>query len=1040
MRNKGFFWFFTILLIAVSIYQISFSFIGSNIEEKAEQHAEERVEELKAKAGKEDVKLPNGTYVNFEKNNEATALARAAFVNELLKEKNNQEVFFGNTFNDIKEKSVSLGLDLKGGMSVTLELSMADLVKNAALNPRDLHFKKPYDAALEAYNSEGGDFIDLFVEKHQELYPDRRLIREFSTQEVLADLSNKAPDDEVTDYLRNLSEGALDGVETIMENRINQFGVAQPNITKDNNQNRLYIELPGVKDQATVRDRLQSTANLEFFLAVKGQEIGGFFNDLLVQSKDGADDDEFEDLFSDEEDSTQVDSTEVDAAQDSMQTENDNDVAAMGDSTDTSSTLEDELAAEESEAEDTSSVELTEFGRMFQVNIDSDNQFRNSPRLGFAKAGDTSKINKIISEKAEELMMDNIRFMWDANAIDNPDSDTLYYTLYALKIPQDLKARVGGDDIESSRVSVDPNDGTIGVSVSMSGRGSEEWAEMTSENVGNFIAISMDDKVFSAPIINGPITGGQTLISGNFTSEEAKALTNLLNAGALPAPCVIVDEAVVGPTIGAENSRSGLISFAVALAIVLIYMVFYYGRAGLVADLALLINIVLIVGFLAAFGAVLTLAGIAGIVLTIGMSVDANVLIFERIREEVAEGKGMKLSIKDGYKNALTSIVDANVTTLLVAIVLKTFGTGPIESFATTLIIGIFTSVFAAVVITRLIFESQISRKKVFKFSTPITKGAFKNLNFQFLKNRKKFYIVSAILVIAGIVMLTTRGLKPSVEFAGGRTYETMFEQPVAQNVESLKTLLRENLVEENGASASVEVKMRNSSYRVEISTDYKQNVPNAEGDVRQEVLAALAKVEDKYGVAEIKNSRSVSPSISEELKQSSFVSIILSLIIIFVYILIRFGKWQYGLGALIAMGHDVVIVLGLFALLHGVLPFNMEVDQAFIAAILTVVGYSINDTVVVFDRLREYLNKYRRKDRKEIMNLALNSTLSRTINTSLSTFVVLLVIFLFDGGAIKGFIFALMVGVIVGTYSSVCVATPIVADLVKGDKRKVEE
>ena len=1034
MRNKGFFWFFTILLIAVSIYQISFSFIGNSIEEKAEQRAQERVEELKAKAGNEDVKLPNGTYVNFEKNNEAKALAKAAYVNELLKEKNNQEVFLGNTFNDIKEKSVSLGLDLKGGMSVTLELSMADLVKNAALNPRDLHFKKPYEAALDTYNAEGGDFIDLFVQKHQELYPERKLIREFSTQEVLADLSNKASDEEVTDFLRNLSEGALDGVETIMENRINQFGVAQPNITKDDNQNRLYIELPGVKDQATVRDRLQSTANLEFYLAVKGQEIGGFFNDLLVQSKEGVDDDEFEDLFSDEEDSSAVD-----AAQDSTQLNEEANDVAVADSMDTTSSIEDELAAEESDAEDTSSVELTEFGRMFQVNIDSDNQFRNSPRLGFAKSSDTAKINKIINDKAEELMMDNIRFMWDANAIDNPDSDTLYYTLYALKVPQDLKARVGGDDIESSRVSVDPNDGKIGVSVSMSGRGSEEWAEMTSENVGNFIAITMDDKVFSAPIINGPITGGQTLISGNFTSEEAKSLTNLLNAGALPAPCVIVDEAVVGPTIGAENSRSGLISFAVALAIVLLYMVFYYGRAGLIADLALLINIVLIVGFLAAFGAVLTLAGIAGIVLTIGMSVDANVLIFERIREEVAEGKGMKLSIKDGYKNALTSIVDANVTTLLVAIVLKTFGTGPIESFATTLIIGIFTSVFAAVVITRLIFESQISRKKVFTFSTPITKGAFKSLNFQFLKNRKKFYIVSTILVIAGIVVLSTRGLKPSVEFAGGRTYETKFEQPVAQDVEKIKSLLRENLVEENGAPASVEVKMRNSNYRVEISTDYKQNVPNAQGEVEQEVLAALATVEGQYGVAEIKNSRSVSPSISEELKQSSFISIILSLIIIFVYILIRFGKWQYGLGALVAMGHDVVIVLGLFALLHGVLPFNMEIDQAFIAAILTVVGYSINDTVVVFDRLREYLNKYRRKDRKEIMNLALNSTLSRTINTSLSTFLVLLIIFLFDGGAIKGFIFALMVGVIVGTYSSVCVATPIVADLVKGDKNKEE-
>ena len=1030
MRNKGFFWFFTILLVVVSIYQISFSFIGNSIEDEAEELAIERVEALKAEANGEDVMLPNRTEpINFEEDNEAYALAKAAFINEILKEKNDEEVFLGNTFKDIKEKSVSLGLDLKGGMSVTLELSMSDLVKNAALNSRDLHFIKPYEAALEEYNAKGGDFIDIFARKHAELYPDRKLIREFSTEQVVSEITNKATEDEVKSYLRGLSEGALDGVQTVMENRINQFGVAQPNITQDNNLNRLYIELPGVKDQATVRRRLQSTANLQFFLAAKGQELGGFFNELLVERSEEVNDDEFDDLFEDDSTSTK-DSTITDSA---------NSVSEI-DSMDSTSSLADELAAEEdSKPEDTASMKLTDFGKMFRVNIDQNNQFQNSPQLGFAKADDTSKVNGILNAKAEELMMDNIEFVWGANSIKFQDNDTLYYTLFALQIPQDGKARVGGQDIDDARVSVDPDNGEIGVSVKMSDQGAQEWSEMTSENVGNFIAITMDNKVFSAPIINGPITGGETLISGSFTSEEAKALTNLLNAGALPAPCVIVDEAVIGPTIGAENSRSGLISFAIALTLVLIYMVFYYGRAGLVADIALVLNIILIVGFLAAFGAVLTLAGIAGIVLTIGMSVDANALIYERIREEIAEGKGMKLAIKDGYRNALSSIIDANVTTLLVAIVLKTFGTGPIESFATTLIIGIFTSVFAAVVITRLVFESQISRKKSFQFSTPLTKGAFKSINLQFIKNRKKFYILSALLVIGGLAVLFTRGLKPSVEFSGGRTFETVFEKPVASETEEIKALLREKLQEE-GASASVEVKMRNSDYRVEISTDYLMNVPNSQERVSVEMMDALESREDKYGTATIQNSRSVSPTISEELKQSSTVSIILSLIIIFVYILIRFGKWQYGLGAIVAMAHDVIIVLGLFALLHGVLPFNMEIDQAFIAAILTVVGYSINDTVVVFDRLREYLNKYRRKERKEIINSALNSTLSRTINTSLSTFIVLLTIFIFDGGAIKGFIFALMVGIIVGTYSSVCIATPIVADLVKGDKNKKEE
>lgn len=1035
MRNKGFFWFFTILLTIVSLYQLSFSFIGGGIEQEAEELAIQRVEELKAEAGEETVPLPNGTEVNFVKDVEAEDMAKAAFINEILKERNKEEIFLGNTYKDVKDKSISLGLDLKGGMSVTLELSMPELVRSAALNPRDLFFAKPYDAALEVYNSEGGNFIDLFAEKHAEINEDRLLIREFSSTEVVAEIGNKASNEDVIDYLNGLSDGALEGVETIMENRINQFGVAQPNITQDIESNRLYIELPGVKDQATVRDRLQSTANLEFFLAAKGTEIGGFFNELMVESDD---DGSLEDLLDEDEEEEENDDTveenDETAETDSLDIAESDTTAAEEDEDDFLADLDDE------EAQDSSDVKLSEFGRLFRVNINQENQFTEGPQLGYSKAKDTTRVNELISSHAEKLMMENIKFVWSAKPVEFTENDTLFYTLYALQIPEDGKARVGGSDIDDARVSVDPNDGSVGVSVKMNSRGTEEWGDMTAENVNNFIAITMDDKVFSAPVINGAIRGGETLISGGFSTEEAKSLTNLLNAGALPAPCVIIDEAVIGPTIGAENSRSGLISFGIALLIVLIYMIFYYGRAGVVADIALVTNIIFIVGFLGAFGAVLTLAGIAGIVLTIGMSVDANVLIFERIREEVAEGKGMKLAVKDGYKKALSSIIDANVTTLLTAIVLKTFGTGPIESFATTLIIGIFTSVFAAVVITRLIFEYQMDRKKKLTFSTKITKGAFKDINFQFVENRKKFYIVSGFLVIGGLAMLFTKGLKPSVEFSGGRTYETVFDQPVADKVEDIESVLRASLVDENLVEASVEVKKRNSDFRVEIATDFLQDVPNSQEQVENAVLDALNGAKDEFGTPVIENSRSVSPTISNELQKSSLIAIILSLIIIFVYILIRFGKWQYGLGALIAMGHDVIIVLGLFSLLYGVLPFNMEIDQAFIAAILTVVGYSINDTVVVFDRIREYLVKYRRRNRKDVINDALNSTLSRTINTSLSTFVVLLTIFIFDGGAIKGFVFALMVGVIVGTYSSLCIATPALVDLVKDEEEEDEK
>lgn len=1025
MRNKGFFWFFTILLVVVSIYQITFSFVRSNIESEAESQAIEEVEKLKASVAEGDsAKLPNGTYVNFTTDREAYDLAKSAFINDFLKRKNDEKVFLGNTFMQVKQKSVSLGLDLEGGMAVTLELSISELVKNAALNPQDLYFQKPFNEAMDEYNSHGGDFIDLFVASHKKNFPDRPLIREFSTSEVVAKITNRASDNEVRDYLKGLSDGALEGVETIMSNRINQFGVAQPNITKDIAANRLYIELPGVKDEQTVRNQLQSTANLEFYLAYKGTELGHLMNELLVETETDVfgDDDDFEDLFSDDEEEDDLFADEV---EDTLE--------EVADSLTAELDLEEEI--EELDEIEEAEVKLSSFARIFSPNIDA-GRYMDSPNLGYAKATDTSTINQILNDKASDMMMDDILFVWDAKGIKS-DQDTLVYSLFALKVPEDGKARVGGKDIEHASLSIDPNTGERGVSIEMGDVGAEEWGQMTTENVGNFIAIMMDNKVYSAPIINTPITGGQTLISGQFTVEEAQGLSDLLNAGALPAPCIIVDEAVVGPTIGAENSRAGLMSFGFALMLVLIYMVFYYGKAGIVADIALVTNIVLLIGFLAAFGAVLTLAGIAGIVLTMGMSVDANVLIFERAREEIRQGKGMQLVIKDGYKNALPSILDGNITTLLVAIVLKVFGSGPIESFAITLIIGIFTSVFSAVIITRLIFERQLAKKKEFKFSTPTTKNFFTNTNIQFIQNRKKFYILSGILLIIGIGALSTKGLKPSVEFTGGRTYEMVFENPVGQDVESMNAILRENLIEENGSSASVEVKVRNSDYRVEIATDYLQKVPNSENQVRNDIIKAF-ETNEYYGTPSVENSRSVSASVSEELQKSSTIAIIFSLLIVFVYILIRFKGWQFGLAAVIGMTHDVLIVLGIFALLHGIMPFNMEVDQAFIAAILTVIGYTINDTVVVFDRIREFLAKNKTGEVIPIMNNAINTTLGRTINTSSTTFIVLSTIFIFDGGAIKGFIFALMIGVIVGTYSSVCIASPIAADLIKGKRDKL--
>jgi SecD/SecF fusion protein len=548
----------------------------------------------------------------------------------------------------------------------------------------------------------------------------------------------------------------------------------------------------------------------------------------------------------------------------------------------------------------------------------------------------------------------------------------------------------------------------------------------------------MDDLVFSAPNVINPIKDGNTQITGNFSVEDADNLAGLLNGGALPAPCVIKEQMKVGPTIGAANAQAGLVSFAIALLLVFIYMVFYYGKAGIVADIALFANILFIFGALASFGAVLTLAGMAGIVLTIGMAVDANVLIFERIREEQAAGKDLKSAVDTGFQKALSSIIDANVTTLLTAIVLKVFGSGPIESFATTLIIGIFTSVFAALVISRLIINMWLKKKSTITFETKLTKGAFKKFNIDFLGKRKMFYTISSIMIVGGIIAIVGRGLNPSVEFTGGRTFGVKFEKTTDGNVEAIKKAVLAEFNTGEVDKSSLEAKTKANSYFLEISTNYKRADEGANELVKEKLLTGLKTVESKVGVGTITESRSVSPSVSDELLTSSMWAIILSLIVIFAYILLRFGRWQYSTGAILAMMHDVIIVLSLFALLHGILPFNMDIDQAFIAAILTVIGYSINDTVVVFDRIRENLSIYKGTDEKENINKSLNSTLSRTINTSMTTFIVLLIIFIFGGAAIKGFIFALMVGVIVGTYSSLFIATPLLVDLSK--KVKIEE
>ncbi len=981
MRNKGFFWFLTTLLTAVCLYQLSFTWVASSEEKKAERKASKEVKKAKKEAQSTNniYVLPNNTKVDFSKP-EGEEIAKSAFINEILKDKAEKSVYpvFGSTFSEVKKRSLAFGLDLVGGMSVTLEISIPDLVKNYVRNTRSLDFKKPFENALDEYAKKGGNFIDIFASKYKEVHGNDKMYKIMSITEIDV-LKGKDTDAQVISFLKDMASSSMEGVEQIMNRRINQFGVAQPNIQKDPNKNRLYVELPGVQDEVTVAEKLQSTANLQFFETYVLGDISAQWSQASNLSK-----------------SAYTESSSI--------------------SSDTTS------------ADSSSSSTVVGFnqGKSLSDLVKPMEAYA----IGSVKTNDKIAVDALLNRKdIKDIFPSDLKFMWSSSPeIIDDKTKQMGYLLHACKIPETGKADVGGKDIKNATTGYDQQNGKITVDLSMTSEGSDKWAQMTSDNVGECVAITMDNVVYSAPRVINAITGGNTQISGTFTIDEAKDLAGLLNGGALPAPLIIIEQTRVGPTIGAENSSAGLISFAIAFALVLVYMFFYYGKSGLVADIALIANIVFIFGSLASFGAVLTLAGIAGIVLTIGMSVDANVLIFERIREEQANGKELKQAIDTGFKKALSSIIDANVTTLLTAIVLKVFGTGPIESFATTLIIGIFTSVFAALVISRLIFMFFMKKSIEITFDTKFTKGAFKNLNINFIGNRKVAYIISTVLVISSILFLSLKGLKPSVEFSGGETYSVKFEKSAKNQIEYLKKNIKSEM-----KGSSVEAKTKSNNYTVEITTNFKLENPTATDKMTKDKMnKALSKSSDKLGAYEIQETRSVSSSISNELISSSALSIILSLFIIFAYIFIRFGTWQYSISAIVALFHDVTIVLGLFALFNGILPFNMDVDQAFIAAILTVIGYSINDTVVVFDRIREELSWKRDSNYQTEVNGALNSTLSRTVNTSMTTFVVLLIIFIFGGAAIKGFIFALLIGIIIGTYSSLLLASPLLTDLTK--------
>lgn len=1000
MQNKGFIRIFALLLTLISLYELSFTFAVRNIEKDAIEFAQGDLDK------------------------------EYAYLDSVADE----NVWLGNSYKKCKAKEINLGLDLKGGMNVTLEVSVPDIVNALSNYSQDPTFVKAMAISKETMKESQRDFISIFADAFEEVDNGARLAAIFNTLELRTKINFNSTNAEVIDIIRQEATDAINNSFNVIRTRIDRFGVAQPNIQRVGleSSGRILVELPGVKDRERVRKLLQGTANLEFWETYENSDVYPYLleaNEII------------RDINSANEALNEIDKAEV-VGEDTETKE-----AVV---TETTTSEADDVDALLSEMQgDTASVDSLNmqdqavveknfplFSTLMPNTSRDGSQLIPGPVVGISNYRDTAKVNNYLKlPQVKAIMPRDVAFKWTVKAFDEAGQ---FFQLVAIKVTnRDGRAPLDGDAITDARQGYGDSQATANVSMSMNAEGAKTWARLTKENVGKSIAIVLDSYVYSFPTVNGEITGGQSQISGDFTVEEAKDLANVLKSGKMPAPAHIIQEDVVGPSLGQEAINSGLISFVIAFIVVLLYMILYYGvAAGLIADVVLIANLFFIAGVLASFNAVLTLPGIAGIILTIGTSVDANVLIYERIREELAAGKGLRKAVADGYSNAFSAIVDANVTTFLTAVILFTFGTGPIKGFATTLMIGIATSFFTAVFLSRLIFEWYLGKDREIPFDTKITRNWFRNTDIKFISKRKIAYAVSGTVILLGIVSLVVRGLDQGIDFTGGRTYVVRFDQDV-------NTVNVQNSLTGAFDGDMPGVKTFGSDNQVKLSTNYMIDEENEEVDnlLENKMYEGLSEYLngvsfDDFREEHIMSSQKVGPTIADDIKKAALWAILFSLLIIFVYILIRFKKWEYSLGAIAALVHDVLIVLGLFSILYSFLPFSLEIDQAFIAAILTVIGYSINDTVVVFDRLRERIGLYPKRDQELVINNALNSTLSRTFSTSLSTFFVLLTIFMFGGETIRGFIFALLLGVVVGTYSSLFVATPIAYDTALRSKK----
>ncbi len=982
MQNKGALKFLTIVLALACLYQLSFTFVTKSVEKEALEasHGDPAAEQR---------------YLDSVKSQVVYNLGLVKY-----------------TYAECKSKELNLGLDLKGGMNVMLEISEEDILRSLSNNNPDPAFNKALAEARTASQNNGAGYIDNFLQAYEKAGPAGRLAGIFSTIEMGDKVTVGMSNDEVIKVLKEQASDAITNSYNVLRNRIDRFGVTQPNIQRLENSGRILVELPGIKEPERVRKLLQGTASLEFWSTYNNREIYPMLesiNNRLAQT--GA----------------------IDTP--------DTTVAEVVDSMVQADALASRLDSLESGLDSTANAALIAkqyplFSKLMPV-MDQQGRVGEGPVVGYANAADTAAVNSMLNRPDIRVMLPrDIKLMWGVKAMKGTD---VIYELFAIKAnTRQQKAPLDGSAITEARAEYSQSNGAAAeVSMVMNAMGAKTWARLTKENTGNYIAIVLDDYVYSAPLVHGEIPGGRSSISGNFTYNEANDLAIVLKSGKLPAPARIIQEAVVGPSLGQESIDAGMMSFILAFVLVMLYMVIFYNTAGIIVNIALLTNLFFLFGVLASFGAVLTLPGIAGIVLTMGMAVDANVIIFERIKEELRAGKGINLAIADGFKNAYSAIIDGNMTTMLTGIVLFIFGTGPVQGFATTLIIGIITSLFTAIFITRLMIEGAISHGWNIKFSNKLTENFLSNTNIDFVGKRKYTYIISAILIVATLVSFAVRGMSYGVDFSGGRAYVVRFDQNVGTN--DVRAALGAKFTE------GLEVKQYGNNDQMRIVTQYKYQESSDEvtDEINMMLYESLSPLfatpltieefmttaQNPYGII---SSDNVGPSVANDIKRNAIIAVIFSLIAIGGYIAWRFKKWQWAMGGVIALIHDALITIGVFSMFWGILPFNLDVDQSFIAAILTIIGYSINNTVVIFDRIRENRTLYPKRKLKDNINSAVNSTLARTVNTTGTTLVVLLAIFIFGGEVIRGFIFALLFGMVIGTFSSIFVSTPVSYDFMK--------